>query len=215
MYSGVFYNRYIAGEWCAAEGAIYTSFLNREADFYIAAEDVPKNDLSYICVGQDFGGHRSKHTFCATGISADFRRVYVLKSKEYDADGTSVDFVVKALDDFCKDIQKRYGFIDFVAADSAEQTIINTERQRLSWNIRNSEKNEIVDRIRCEDMLFTQGRIYIVKNENESLIAALKSAVWAPGKPKDERLDIPGTTNVCPLDAFEYSWEHFINQLSS
>lgn len=208
----VWYKRDILGERCNAEGAIYTSFTNNEADFYI--DEAPKGDLAYICVGQDFGGHASKHTFCATGISGDFRRLYVLKSEEYDATGTSVEFVIEALDNFCKDIQKRYGFVDYVFADSAEQTIINSERQRLPWNIRNSVKNEIVERIRCEDILFTSKRIKIIKAENESLISALKSAVWAQGKPKDERLDLPGTTNICPLDAFEYSWEYWINHLT-
>jgi PBSX family phage terminase large subunit len=214
MYSGVFFNRYILGEWCVAEGAIYTSFLANEESFYISAADVPKDDIAYICVAQDFGGTKSKHTFCATGISADMQRIYVLRSDEHDATGTSVEFVIDALDAFCRDIQKRFGFVDYVFADSAEQTIINSERQRLGWNIRNSVKNEIIDRIRCEDILFTSKRIQIVKEDNESLISALRSAVWAPDKPKDERLDIPGTTNICPLDAFEYSWEYWINQLS-
>jgi PBSX family phage terminase large subunit len=214
MYSGVFYNRYILGEWCIAEGAIYSAFINNENEYYITAAEVPKDDISYICIGQDFGGHKSKHTFCAVGISRDAQRLYVLRSKEYDATGTSVEFVVDALQDFCADIQRRYGFIDYVFADSAEQTIINTERQRLPWNIRNSVKNEIVDRIRCEDILFTSKRIKIVKEENDSIISALRSAVWDPDKPKDERMDNPGVTNICPLDAFEYSWEYWINQLS-
>ncbi len=210
----VWYRRDILGERCAAEGAIYTPFINNESAYYITSEDVPKDDLAYICVGQDFGGHKSKHTFCATAISRDYQRLYVLKSSEYDATGTAVEFVVDALDNFCKDIQKRYGFVDYVFADSAEQTIINTERQRLGWSIRNSVKNEILDRIRCEDILFTSKRIHIVKEENEPLIAALRSAVWDEKKPKDERLDIPGTTNICPLDAFEYSWEYWIDRIS-
>ena len=210
----VWYRRDILGERCAAEGAIYTSFINNEDIHYIKAEDVPKNDIGYISIGQDFGGHKSKHTFCATGISRDYSRIYVLRSEEYDAEGKSVEFVMDKLDQFCKNIQARYGFVDYVFADSAEQTIINSERQNLSWSIRNSVKNEIIDRIRCTDILFTSKRIKIVKEENESLISALRSAVWDDKAPKDERLDIPGITNICPLDAFEYSWEHWIRQLS-
>lgn len=210
----VWYRRDILGERCAAEGAIYTSFINNEDIHYIKAEDVPKNDIGYISIGQDFGGHKSKHTFCATGISRDYSRIYVLRSEEYDAEGKSVEFVMDKLDQFCKNIQARYGFVDYVFADSAEQTIINSERQNLSWSIRNSFKNEIIDRIRCTDILFTSKRIKIVKEENESLISALRSAVWDDKAPKDERLDIPGTTNICPLDAFEYSWEIWIRRLS-
>lgn len=209
----VWYRRDILGERCTAEGAIYTSFINKEDAHYITADKVPK-DIGYICIGQDFGGHKSKHTFCATAISRDYSRIYVLRSEEYDAEGKSVEFVMDKLDQFCKNIQARYGFVDYVFADSAEQTIINSERQNLLWSIRNSVKNEIIDRIRCTDILFTSNRIKIVKEENESLISALRSAVWDDKAPKDERLDKPGITNICPLDAFEYSWEHWIRQLS-
>lgn len=214
MYSGVFYNRYILGEWCTAEGAIYTSFISNEGSHYIRAEEIPKDDIGYICIGQDFGGHKSKHTFCATAISRDYSRIYVLRSEEYDAEGKSVDFVIDKLDALCKRIQKQYGFVDYVFADSAEQTIINSERQRLGWRIRNSVKNPIVDRIRATDILLTARRMKIVKEENDSLIAAMRSALWDAKAKDDTRLDVPGVTNICPLDAFEYSWEYWISQLS-
>lgn len=214
MYSGVFYKRYILGEWCTAEGAIYNAFLNNEEAHYITADKVPKDDIGYICIGQDFGGHKSKHTYCATAISKDFSRIYVLRSEEYDAEGKSVEFVIDKLNEICQDIQRRYGFIDYVFADSAEQTIINSERMNTPWTIRNSIKNEIIDRIRCTDILFTSKRIKIVKGENDSLISALRSAVWDDKAPKDTRLDKPGITNICPLDAFEYSWEYWMRRLS-
>lgn len=210
----VWYMRDILGERCAAEGAIYTPFLENEGAYYINADEVPKDDLGYICIGQDFGGHKSKHTFCATGISRDYRRIYVLRSEEYDAEGTSVDFVIEKLDTLCKRIQKQYGFVDYVFADSAEQTIINSERQRLGWRIRNSVKNPIVDRIRATDILLTARRMKIVKEENDYLIAAMRSALWDAKAKDDTRLDVPGVTNICPLDAFEYSWEYWITQLS-
>ena len=138
----------------------------------------------------------------------------MLRSEEYDAEGTSVDFVIEKLDALCKRIQKQYGFVDYVFADSAEQTIINSERQRLGWRIRNSVKNPIVDRIRATDILLTARRIKIVKEENDSLIAAMRSALWDAKAKDDTRLDVPGVTNICPLDAFEYSWEYWITQLS-
>ena len=210
----VWYRRDILGERCTAEGAIYNAFLNNEEEHYITADEVPRGDISYICIGQDFGGHKSKHTYCATAISRDFTRIYVLRSEEYDAEGKSVEFVIDKLNEICKDIQRRYGMIDFVFADSAEQTIINSERMNTPWTIRNSIKNEIIDRIRCTDILFTSKRIKIVKDENESLISALRSAVWDDKAPKDTRLDKPGITNICPLDAFEYSWEHWMRRLS-
>lgn len=211
----VWYRRDILGERCAAEGLVYPMFVGNEDDYYIEVEDVPKRDLGYICVGQDFGGNKSKHTFCASAITRDYRYIYVLASEEHNATGTSVKYVEKALDQFCGRIEALYGHVDYVFADSAEQTIINSERQSTKWNIRNSVKNEIVDRIRATDIFLTTKRLKIVKSQNASLIAAMRSATWDPKATDDRRLDIPGTTNICPLDAFEYSWEFWIKRLTS
>lgn len=211
----VWYRRDILGERCAAEGLVYPMFVDNEDDYYIEVEDVPKRDLGYICVGQDFGGNKSKHTFCASAITRDYRYIYVLASEEHNATGTSVKDVEKALDQFCSRIEALYGHIDYVFADSAEQTIINSERQSTKWNIRNSVKNEILDRIRATDIFLTTKRLKIVKSQNASLIAAMRSATWDPKATDDRRLDIPGTTNICPLDAFEYSWEFWIKRLTS
>lgn len=211
----VWYRRDILGERCAAEGLVYPMFVDNEDDYYIEIEDVPKRDLGYICVGQDFGGNKSKHTFCASAITRDYRYIYVLASEEHNATGTSVKDVERALDQFCGRIEALYGHIDYVFADSAEQTIINSERQSTKWNIRNSVKNEIVDRIRATDIFLTTKRLKIVKSQNASLIAAMRSATWDPKATDDRRLDIPGTTNICPLDAFEYSWEFWIKRLTS
>lgn len=213
-HTGVFYKRYILGEWALAEGLIYQLFAENESAYMIDAEDVPKDALGYICVGQDFGGNKSKHTFCATAISRDYRNVYVLAAEEHDASGTSVEFVINKLDEFCKRIRKEWGFVDYVFADSAEQTIINSERGRLEWSIRNSIKNPIIDRIRAENILLSSKRFKLVKGRCESLAAALRSATWDPKTDEDERLDIPGTTNICPLDAFEYSWEYWKNKIT-
>jgi PBSX family phage terminase large subunit len=209
----VWYRRDILGERCAAEGLVYPMFVDNEDDYYIEVEDVPKRDLGYICIGQDFGGNKSKHTFCASAITRDYRYIYVLASEEHNATGTSVKYVEKALDQFCGRIEALYGHVDYVFADSAEQTIINSERQSTKWNIRNSVKNEIVDRIRATDIFLTTKRLKIVKSQNASLIAAMRSATWDPKATDDRRLDIPGKT--CPLDAFEYSWEFWIKRLTS
>lgn len=213
-HKGVYYQRNILGLWVRAEGAIYKEFTDHEDEFYISHDDVPSS-LGYICVGQDFGGNKSKHTFCATALSRDYRHLYVLKSEEHDAAGTSVQFILDKLDAFCESIQNRYGSVDYVFADSAEQAIINSERQSTRWNIRNSVKREIVDRIRATDLMLAGRRIHIVRGENDSLINALRGAVWDDKAPTDTRLDKPGETNICPLDAFEYSWEMWINQLTS
>ena len=213
-HTGVFYKRYILGEWAIAEGLIYQLFAENEGEYTIDAACVPRNEIGYICVGQDFGGNRSKHAFCATAISKDQRMLYVLDTEEHDASGRSAEFVINALDAFCKRVRAEWGNIDYIFADSAEQTMINSERSRLEWSIRNSVKNPIIERIRAENILFSLKRIKLVRGRCDSLASALRSAAWNKKADKDERLDIPGVTNICPLDAFEYSWEYWIKRLT-
>jgi PBSX family phage terminase large subunit len=210
----VFYKRDILGQRCAAEGLVYPLFANNEADYYISAEDVP-DDIRPIYIGQDFGGNKSKHAYCASAVSRDGRTLYVLASHEDKATGTDVEYICNSLGMFINRVEGIYGRrIAGIYADSAEQAIINTERGRFPYLIRNSIKNEVIDRIRTVDLLLSAKRIKIVKEHNESLISALRDAMWDTKSAKDKRLDIPGVTNVCPLDAFEYSWEHSIRDLT-
>ena len=211
----VWYRRDIRGERCAAEGLVYPYFADNEDSFYIDASEVPRREIEYILIGQDFGGNKSKNTLCATAITRDKSRIFVLASEEHDANGMTVEGISDALERFCGRIEAMWGFVDFVFADSAEQAIINTERSRTGRTIRNSIKCQIIDRIRAATLMMTTGRMKLVRGENESLAAALRSATWDPKADEDERLDIPGKTNICPLDAFEYSWEMWIKQLIS
>jgi PBSX family phage terminase large subunit len=210
----VFYKRDILGQRCAAEGLVYPLFANNEADYYISAEEVP-DDIRPIYIGQDFGGNKSKHAYCASAVSRDGRTLYVLASHEDKATGTDVEYICNSLGTFINRVEGIYERrIAGIYADSAEQAIINTERGRFPSLIRNSIKNEVIDRIRTVDLLLSARRIKIVKEHNESLISALRDAMWDTKSAKDKRLDIPGVTNVCPLDAFEYSWEHSIRDLT-
>jgi PBSX family phage terminase large subunit len=211
----VWYRRDIRGERCAAEGLVYPQFVDNEDDYYITVDEVPR-DTRPIYVGQDFGGNKSKHTYCASAVSRDGRTLYVLASDEDKATGTKVNFIVNSLGSFISRVEGIYGRrVDRVYADSMEQAIVNTEKGVYGASfIHNSIKNEVIDRIRCEDLLLSTKRIKIVKEHNKSLIAALRSATWDPKADKDDRLDIPGVTNICPLDALEYSFEAHIRDLT-
>jgi hypothetical protein len=127
-----------------------------------------------------------------------------------------VEYICNGLKTFMDRVEGIYGRpVSAVYADSAEQAIINTERGRFGFIIRNSIKNEVIDRIRCEDLLLSTKRIKIVKEHNKSLIAALRAATWDPKADKDTRYDNPSAgTNICPLDALEYSYEYHIRDLT-
>lgn len=211
---GIYYQRYILGQWVRAEGAIYREFADNEEQFLIDADKLPRERFGEIVIGQDFGGHKSKHAWTATAITRDLRELYVLRSEEYDATGMAVETMIQHFLRFYSGIRERYGNVSAVYADSAEQAIINSERLS-GLPVRNSIKNEINDRIRATDRLLTGRRIHVVRGENSSLCKALREAVWDDKSKSDTRLDVPGVTNICPLDAFEYSWEHRIRALTA
>lgn len=210
MYSGIFHDRYIKGLWVATDGLIHTDFAKNPEKYLIHRGDV--KDLRYINIGHDIGGHKSHHTYVATGFDRDFKNVYALQSWSLDAKDTSVSYISEHLKKFIEEIKDRYGFVDYIYVDSAEQAIINTERSEIDYPIRNSIKNEILDRIRCENYMLATEKLKIVEEDNEALIDGLKTALWDDKKFKDERRD-DGTSNICILDGFEYSFEPYMRQI--
>lgn len=236
-YTGVYYDRFIRGDWVVANGAIYKVFSDSPAAYSVGAADLPNFD--YINIGLDFGGNGSKHALCASGITHDMRKqdvctvapkaaqgfaategngrqLYALKTERIPAADMTPQALYKRVYDFCEDILKRYGKISAVYADSAEQTLIAGLRQALrplGIVVKNSLKREINDRIFATTMLMAGGRFHLVSEECGTLIDAFRGAVWNDKIiGKEERLD-DGTSDIDTLDAFEYSFERFIPQL--
>ncbi len=206
----VWYQRDILGLRTIAEGLIYRQFADNTNKFKI---DRPKN-LMAINIGVDFGGNKSKHAFVATGITEDYNSLIALRSSRVNPD--DIESLVNSFILFTKEIISRYGFVDSIYADSAEQVLIKTLQKALLDNnlnikVRNSIKNEIVDRIRIVNRLISEGRFFILE-DTESLQEALVTATWDSKKLDTERLD-DGTSDIDSLDAFEYSFEKYIKAL--
>lgn len=144
------------------------------------------------------------------------RNLFALKTECIPAADMTPQALYKRVYDFCEGIKKRYGKISAVYADSAEQTLIFGLRQALKplgIVVKNSLKREINDRIRAAIMLMGGGRFHFISGECQSLIEAFQGAVWDDKViGKEVRLD-NGTSDIDTLDAFEYSFERFINQL--
>ncbi len=211
-YTGVYYDRFIRGDWVVANGAIYKVFSDNPTAYNAAA--LPHFD--YINIGLDFGGNGSRHALVASGITHNCDKLYALKTERIPAEGMTPQALYKRVYDFCEDTQKRYGKISAVYADSAEQALIAGLRlalKPLGIVVKNSLKRQINDRIRATTMLMGGGRFFLVSEDCGSLINAFKGAVWDDKViGKEERLD-DGTSDIDTLDAFEYSFEKFIPQL--
>lgn len=222
----VLYQRYILGLWVNAEGLIYKRFADNQKHYYFKCEYDKKGNLilppGEIIVGIDYGGTLSGHSFVATLITYDCSKVIALASERHFGD---ID--TKELEDlqvtFIKKVQHKYGMVDYVYPDSAEQVLIRGIRNRLESEeiyatVSPAKKKEIKQRIEAERIMFAYDMVLFVEDDCKSLIEALESALWKKEKTKvtegeDERLD-DGTTDIDSLDAFEYSFERYITRIN-
>lgn len=212
MYTGVFFKRYILGEWKSADGVIYRQFADDPERFIL--DEVPA-DIIIGTMGLDFGGNGSAHAGCLVGITRGYRSIVILDEyyrKEVIDPGTLTD-------DVCGFVQRSQAQCRATSiwCDSAETTLIKGIRtevfaRHIPVEVRNARKGEIIDRIRLCDMLMSQGRFFIMRRCRHT-IAALSEAVWDGKSPtKDKRLD-DGSTNIDSLDALEYALEPHANRL--
>lgn len=226
-YTGVFYDRYILGEWVVAEGLIYRQFADNPTRWLISREDAKKEQDNYlfITIGIDFGGNRSLTTFVATAIHKGYEGITVLKDHhikgikgEIDSDRVNSEFV-QFVFDLARDYPDTYIRVGF--GDNEAQYLINGLRRRvraegLTLEIADCMKVPVVQRIICTETMLNTDRLRIVKEDCPLLQAGLASAVWdekAATKGKDVRLD-NGSTDIDILDAFEYSFERMMKKFT-
>ena len=216
MYTGVFYDRFILGLWRRASGLIYKQYADNPSNYLIGK--FPSDDkLITINIGVDFGGAKSATTFVATGIGQDFKYVYVLRDKRIEKELTPEELNY-AFSEFVSKVYNDYGMFMEAKCDSAESILIKglevtTVRNNLKCAVKKAKKKDILERIRCEQALIGEKRLRIFKNEAQQIQSALLSAIWDDDK-SNTRLDEVSFKNpVDILDAFEYSFEEFIDYL--
>lgn len=216
-YAGtVYYNRFILGQWAAAEGIIYRAFADSLAandNRFLWPAGKPLHPW-HVHIGVDFGGNGSQHAFVAIGILPQYAGVIILQSQRINATQTDPEKLNTVFLNFCLAVFARWGEIHAVFADSAEQVLIRglrvaAQHSSLPWlagRIYNAAKIEITDRIRLTSTLMGGGRFWYLP-EAGSARDALGTALWSGKHPgKDERLD-DGTTDIDTLDALEYTLE--------
>lgn len=206
-YSGVFYNRFILGQWVRAEGIIYSKFANDTQNFLLP-DNFDFARLIKINIGVDFGGNGSATTFVCVGFTRYYKDVIILEAERHkeELSPEMLDNLYAEFVELCTNKYKKY--CD-TYADSAEQILIRglrniAARQSLHTQVLNAKKMEINDRIRLVVKLQGQGRFWVAKH-CKTVISALQDAVW-DDKHDNSRLD-DGTTDIDTLDAMEYGIE--------
>lgn len=214
-YAGtVYYDRFILGQWKAAEGIVYQQFADNPEAFTI--DEIDPEEIQIAMIGVDFGGNGSATTFVLTGITSGWRGIVTLD--EYYHKGKQNPIQLEAaFVAFVRRCQKKYKVYECYA-DSAEQTLIAglqtaSSAAGLAINIQNARKGAINDRIRFWLRMMGAGRYQILRHCTH-LSEAYQTAVWSPKHlTEDVRLD-DGRHNIDSLDASEYSMEPYMELLT-
>ncbi|MBW8383968.1 MAG: phage terminase large subunit [Youngiibacter sp.] len=215
-YAGtIYFNRYILGQWTRAEGAIYKRFAGSPDKYLMPLVEAKKRSYRYINIGVDFGGNKSKHTFVAGGMPANYSEYCALMSERHEPEDPQT--LEKQLIDFVRRVILNFGHVDYIYCDNVESVLIRgirgamTKAQLTSIPVRDARKDAIVDRIRCAVSLQGRSRFWFTE-QALTVKVALEQAVWDESKQDDVRLD-DGSSDIDTLDAMEYTYERDIKRL--
>lgn len=212
-YTGVFYDRFIKGEWCAAEGVVYPQYADNPEKYCL--KKAP-DDISFATIGVDFGGNKSAHAFVCLGFTKGYQRAVVL-DEFYLKEQISPERLEREFVRFVKKQKASYR-ISEVYCDSAETTLIcglrsAAVREKLAVDVKKARKSKILDRIRFFNSIISQNRFAVLRSCSH-VSEALSNAVWDETENEDVRLD-NGIVNVDSLDALEYAAEPFMKEMIS
>lgn len=216
---GVFYERFILGHWVNAEGLIYTQFANN-SEMFMKDEPVDENgnpiNFMIISIGIDYGATEGETEFKATGITSMFKQVWTIDELKLSGLHTPEQMYQK-FEEFYRRVVETYGKVTHCFADYGALGQVLTygmnkylQQHRIPLQVQDCIKGRIIDRIYLDQMLFAQGRRFLLK-KCKYLKEAYEQALW-DDKHEDERLD-DGTTPIDDLDASEYSMFPFYDKL--
>lgn len=195
-YRGLWYRRYIDGEWCLAEGTIYDFF-----DEKIHCIDSPPGQAREYIVGIDYGTS-NPCAFVLVGYNqSHYPNMWI--EKEYYYDSTKHNRQ-KTDSEYAQDLKNfidGYGISGIYIDPSAASFKLECQRQGIR-NMFDAE-NEVLDGIRFTAGLFINGTLKICRG-CKNLMHEMTSYVW-DSKSKDRGIDKPLKQNDHLLDATRYS----------
>ena len=217
----VYYNRLILGQWCNAEGLIYTRFANNTKKYkWTKKKNNGEYELpeGYTIIGIDYGGTKSGQAFVCTRISYDFKTIIALGSEKHYGD-IDPDKLEQLQIEFIKRMQYKYNCsIDYILPDNEEVVLIRGLKKAVYYAgidaiVRGCVKEPINDRIDLERTIIAYDMFWYIEEECKTLVDALSSALWDSEAKEDTRLD-DFTTDIDTLDAFEYGFTRYMRQIN-
>ena len=156
MFSGVFYDRYVRGKWCVAEGLVYEFGEEQITDY------IPDGGEYYISVDYGTLNPFSAGLWCIDGGKA-------VRIAEYYYSGRDSK-VQKTDEDYCDAIIELAGDkpVRHVIVDPSAASFITALRRRGNFSVREA-KNDVLDGIRLTYRMLKNGQIKIHKNCKDAI----------------------------------------------
>ncbi len=156
MYTGVFYRWYILGEWCVAEGLVYSNFGEENI-----VDEIPTSGEYYISIDYGTKNPFSAGLWCLRGDKA-------VRIKEYYYNGRAKN--VQLTDEqYCDEIEKLAKGYDIrkIIVDPSAASFITALRKRHYTVIQ--ARNEVLDGIRLTATYLQSGNIKIHRSCGDTI----------------------------------------------
>lgn len=151
QYSGVFYKRFIEGEWCVANGLVYPMF---DEDKYVIKGEVPYSPIHIVSI--DYG---TVNPFSAGLWGFDGKRA--IREKEYYYNSREKGI---RLDDekYYKELEKLIGNtkIQFIIIDPSAASFIEVIKKYGKYIVKGA-NNDVLDGIRVTTTMLNSGRLLV------------------------------------------------------
>ncbi|MFF3558960.1 PBSX family phage terminase large subunit [Streptomyces sp. NPDC002574] len=207
--AGLFYKRFVLGQWVAAQGAIYDMF-----DSTTQVVDILPMIRKWVSVGIDYGATNPTHAVLV-GL-ADDRRLYVVSEHRYAKGSASLSLtqaeasrrIVQWLDNVPRHgrVRPQYVVVDPSAASFKSQLLQDGLNPTAA-------DNEVINGIRLVSNLLANDQLRIHRSCRE-LLKEMDSYTWDPKAALDGH-DAPLKQNDHGVDALRYAlrttrllWQH-------
>lgn len=196
-YRGLWYRRFIDGEWCLAEGSVYDFF-----DETIHTIEQPPSYAKYYIIGVDYGT-TNPCAFTLLGFNDEtpcklwVQKEYYFDSKKEGFQKTDAEYVDDLID-FISDYPVKCLYIDPSAASFKLEI-----RRRTNQLIIKDANNDVLNGIRTVSTHLATGNLKIMRN-CKNLIQEFQSYTWDTKKAQ-RGIDEPVKAFDHLLDSLRYS----------
>lgn len=204
-YKGVFYDRFILGEFVRAEGIIFRDLAEHKEDYICRIDEVPKN-CYFVEMGFDIGGNGSAYAQTCT-LQAKDGTLYVLKAKKTQPQDLKMEDIEKLVCEFGESIENIFDiYPKYINSDHVD-VIINGLNDHTKYSCSKCYKPPLEDRVFLISKLLAQHKIKFVEGMCDDLINEMQNLVFDD---KSERA-IPLDDGSMQID----TWDSFIYSISS